>query len=57
MSYKIECKNIEMESKVINHKTMEGNKPVVNKYWYCHSTEINDYIDECPEKCPYYIKK
>lgn len=56
MSYKIECKNIEMESKVIEHRTMKGKEPVINRNWYCHADEINDYIDECPEKCPFYIK-
>jgi len=53
MSYKIDCKNIEMESQVIDKKLMEGIKPVITRNWYCSAGEINDYIDECP----YYVKK
>lgn len=57
MSYKIKCKNIKLESKVIEYGIMNGKKSVINRYWFCYADEINDYIDECPEKCSFYIEK
>ena len=57
MSYKTDCINIEMEAKVTDKITMRGHEPIVNKEWYCYAKEINDYIDDCPEDCPYYVQK
>ena len=56
MSLKLKCKNIEMKSEVIEERGMDGVHPIVNRSWYCHADEINDYISECSEDCPYYIK-
>jgi len=53
MSHKIDCENIEL--KTIEHSTMH--EPELVRQWYCYATEINDYIDDCPNDCPYFIQK
>ena len=53
MTYKVFCQHIELET--LEHPTMEG-KELVSQ-WYCHSEAIDNYIDECPEDCPYFGQK